>query len=105
VAAQRGTPAPPATGSVEEAGRQAFQRYGCIGCHTVAGFSTGSIGPNLTHIGGRATIAAGMLMNTEDHLRRWIENPPALKPGAMMPSMHVSATDLPALIAYLQSLK
>jgi cytochrome c oxidase subunit 2 len=105
VAAQRSTPAPPRAGSVEEAGRQAFQRYGCIGCHTVAGFSSGTLGPNLTHIGGRTTIAAGMMMNSEEHLRRWIENPPAMKPGALMPSMHVSATDLAPLIAYLQSLK
>jgi cytochrome c oxidase subunit II len=105
VAAQRATPAPPAPGSVEEAGSQAFRKYGCIGCHTVAGFATGIIGPNLTHVGGRTSIAGATMMNTEDHLRQWIGNPPEMKPGSLMPDMHVSAADLPALVAYLQSLK
>ena len=104
-AAQRATPAPPAPESPEEAGRQAFQRYGCIGCHTVAGFSSGRLGPDLTHVGGRSTIAAGLVTNTTEHLRDWIDDPLALKPGTLMPDMHVSAPDLPALVAYLQSLK
>jgi cytochrome c oxidase subunit II len=105
VAAQRVQPAPPAAGSTAAAGQQAFQKYGCIGCHTVAGFSAGQLGPNLTHVGSRTTIAGASMMNTEQHLRDWIGNPPGMKPGSMMPNMHVSAADLPALIAYLQSLK
>jgi cytochrome c oxidase subunit 2 len=105
VADQQATPAPPADGSVEAAGRQAFQRYGCIGCHTVAGVSQGVVGPNLTHVGSRTTIAGGTMMNTADHLRQWIGNPPEMKPGSLMPNMHVGTADLPALIAYLQSLK
>jgi cytochrome c oxidase subunit 2 len=105
VAAQRAVPPAPAPDSPEAAGKQAFQKYGCIGCHTVAGVSAGLIGPNLTHVGSRATIAGASMMNTEQHLRDWIGNPPAMKPGSMMPNMHVSAADLPALIAYLQSLK
>ena len=105
VAGQHATPASPAKGSPAEAGRQAFQRYGCIGCHTVAGFSSGVIGPNLTHVGSRTTIAGSTMMNTEQHLRDWIGNPPAMKPGSMMPNMHVSAPDISALVAYLQSLK
>jgi cytochrome c oxidase subunit 2 len=105
VAAQRATPAPPAKGTVEESGRQAFQRYGCIGCHTVAGFSAGSIGPNLTHVGTRTTIAGGAMMNTEEHLRSWIDDPKAMKPGSMMPKMGVPPADMSALVAYLMSLK
>jgi cytochrome c oxidase subunit 2 len=105
VAEQRAAPAAPAAGSLEETGSQDFRKYGCIGCHTIAGFSAGIIGPNLTHVGSRTTIAGGTMMNTEDHLRQWIGNPPEMKPGSLMPDMHVSATDLSALVAYLQSLK
>lgn len=105
VAAQRATPAPPAPGSVEAAGQEAFRRFGCIGCHTVAGVSQGVLGPNLTHVGSRTTIAGATMLNTTDHLRQWISDPPGMKPGSLMPDMHVSAAALPALIAYLQSLK
>lgn len=105
VAAQRSEPAAPASGTPEAAGQAAFRKYGCIGCHTVAGVSAAQIGPNLTHVGGRTTIAGASFMNTEQHLRDWIGNPPAMKPGSLMPDMHVSAPDLAALIAYLQSLK
>ena len=106
VAAQRDTaPRTPAAGTPEAAGKAAFQKYGCIGCHTVRGVSAGIIGPNLSHVGSRTTIAGGTMMNTEDHLRAWIGNPPGMKPGAMMPAMHVSEAELPALVAYLESLK
>ena len=80
-------------------------KYGCIGCHTVAGYSNGPIGPNLTHVASRSMIAGDIMMNTEQHLRDWIGNPPGMKPGSIMPNLHVSQTDLSALIAYLQSLK
>ena len=105
VGGQRAVPSAPVKGSAEEAGRQAFQRYACIGCHMVAGLSNSPIGPSLTHVGSRTTIAAGTMMNTEDHLRSWIGDPPAMKPGSLMPNMHVSATDISVLVAYLQSLK
>jgi cytochrome c oxidase subunit 2 len=105
VAAQQVVPAAPAKGSPEDAGRAAFQKYGCIACHTVAGISAGLIGPNLTHVGSRGMIAGDIMMNTEQHLRDWIANPPGMKPGSIMPNMHVSQPDLTVLIAYLQSLK
>lgn len=105
VAAQHVTPPAPAKGSPLEAGRAAFQRFGCIGCHTVAGFANGTIGPNLTHVGSRATIAGSTMMNTEEHLRSWIDNPPGMKPGSMMPRMGVPPADIAMLVAYLMSLK
>lgn len=105
VANQKTTPALPAKGTPEEAGRADFQKYGCIGCHTVAGYSNGPIGPNLTHVASRSMIAGDIMMNTEQHLRDWIANPPGMKPGSIMPNLHVSQPDLTALIAYLQSLK
>jgi cytochrome c oxidase subunit 2 len=105
VADQRSAAAAPAKGSPAEQGQQAFTRYGCIGCHTIAGVSSGIIGPNLTHVGSRTTIAGGTMMNTEDHLRAWIGDPPAMKPGSMMPKMGVPPADISLLVAYLQSLK
>ena len=104
-AAQAATPRAPAKNSVEQRGQDAFRRYGCIGCHTVTGVSTGVIGPNLTHVGSRTTIAGGMLPSAADMLGKWIENPQGVKPGALMPRMGVKADDMTALVAYLQSLK
>ena len=53
-----------------KAGEQQFTLSGCIGCHTVQGnkLAVGKAGPNLTHVGSRTTIAAGVLSNNEDNL-------------------------------------
>lgn len=102
---QRAAPAAPARGSAAERGRQVFGRSACIACHTIAGVSSGTIGPDLSHVGGRATIAGALFPNTTDNLRRWIANAPALKPGALMPAQALPEDDLAALVAYLQSLK
>ncbi len=102
---QRAAPATPAKGSPAEAGLQVFRRSACIGCHTIAGVAQGKVGPDLSHVGGRATIAGALFPNTTETLHRWILNAPSLKPGALMPPQNVSPQDLDALIAYLQSLK
>lgn len=102
---QRAAPATPAKGSPEEAGQQVFRRSGCIGCHTIAGISQGKVGPDLSHVGGRATIAGALFPNTPEMLRRWIMNAPSQKPGALMTPQNLSPQDLNAVIAYLQSLK
>ena len=102
---QRAAPVAPAKGSPAEAGLQVFRRSACIGCHTIAGVAQGKIGPDLSHVGGRATIAGALFPNTSETLHRWIMNAPSLKPGALMPPQNLSPQDLDALIAYLQSLK
>ena len=102
---QRAGPAAPAQGSPAERGQKVFRRSACIACHTITGISQGKIGPELTHVGGRATIAGALFPNTTDMLRRWITNAPSLKPGALMPPQGLSAADLDAVVAYLQSLK
>jgi cytochrome c oxidase subunit 2 len=102
---QRAAPVTPARGSVEERGQQIFRRSACIGCHTITGVAAGKVAPDLSHMGGRATIAGALFPNTTESLRRWIANAPALKPGAMMPPQSLSAEDLDAVVAYLQSLK
>ena len=102
---QRAGPATPPKGSPEELGQQVFRRSACIGCHTIQGVSAGKVGPELTHVGGRATIAGALFPNTAETLHRWIMNAPALKPGALMPPQGLSPADLDAVVAYLQSLK
>ena len=68
-------------------GRQLFFGAGtCVVCHAVGGtVAASTIGPNLTHVGSRTTIAAGLYPNDAEHLARWIKNAPAMKPGVIMP--------------------
>ncbi|MHB1072010.1 MAG: cytochrome c oxidase subunit II [Gemmatimonadaceae bacterium] len=72
-------------------GRQLFSQGqgACIGCHTVRGVPTamGVIGPNLTHLGSRHTIGAGLYPNDAQHLTAWIRNARAMKPGVLMPTL------------------
>ena len=101
----RGGPVTPAKGSAEEKGQQIYRRSACIGCHTITGVSSAKVGPDLSHVGSRGTIAGALFPNNTESLHRWIQNAPGLKPGALMPPQNFSAEDLDALVAYLQSLK
>jgi cytochrome c oxidase subunit 2 len=64
----------------------------------------GILGPDLTHLKSRRTIAAGMLPNTPGNLSAWIANAQALKPGCRMPTMALSGPELSAIVAYLDTL-
>jgi cytochrome c oxidase subunit 2 len=78
----------------------------CSSCHVVRGQVAGtSIGPDLTHVGSRATLAGGVLANNADTLRAWIADPQRYKPGVLMPKVPLAAADLDAVVAYLASLK
>ena len=70
-------------------GKQAFLMGGCVGCHTVGGdaIAKGLVGPNLTHVGTRHTIGAGLYENTPLHLALWIKSSPHMKPGSKMPTI------------------
>lgn len=107
VAGQEAAPAVPAKGSLAEQGKAVFGRSACIGCHTIQGVSPGTIGPSLTHVGSRATLAGGMYPNDSAHLAGWIADAPSLKPGSIMTRMKppLSDADIAALVAYFQSLK
>ena len=88
------------------AGLQIFLKAGCAKCHTIRGTAAnGTMGPDLTHLGSRRTLGAGLLPNTPGGLSGWIANPKALKPGVHMPANYLAADDLLALVAYLESLK
>jgi cytochrome c oxidase subunit II len=72
-----------------ERGREIYSRSSCIGCHKISGnpMSAGVLGPNLTHIASRYTIAGAYYANTTENLVRWIKNAPAMKPGSLMPAI------------------
>jgi cytochrome c oxidase subunit 2 len=81
------------TGDAERGAAQ-FARSACIGCHTVRGTIAASpVGPNLTHIGTRSTIAAGIYPNDARHLRLWIKNARIMKPGSQMPTLGLGQRD------------
>jgi cytochrome c oxidase subunit II len=102
---QRDTAATP-TDSVARRGREVFLASSCVMCHTIGGTPAGSrIGPDLTHLASRSTIAAGTLPNTRANLMGWIVDPQVIKPGAKMPPNRLSGPDLSALVTYLETLK
>jgi cytochrome c oxidase subunit 2 len=101
-----GRPAPEPTDSAAARGRQVFLANGCGMCHAVRGTEArGAAGPDLTHLKGRATLAAGTVPNTPGHLMGWIANPQALKPGNTMPRVPLHPADLHALVRYLETLR
>jgi len=94
----------------------------CLGCHMINGVPSmiGVIGPNLTHVATRTTIAAGLYPNDAQHLARWIKNAEAMKPGSIMPVLGAGQYDprmkmmslvklsdqqIADIVAYLQTLK
>jgi len=88
-------------------GQRLFLDVGCGACHAVRGTeAAGEIGPDLTHLASRATLAAGTLPMTRDALERWISDPQAVKPGALMPAFGVLGESRVAdIAAYLASLE
>lgn len=104
VKGQQTAPAAPSGDAAK--GADVFNRSACIGCHTIEGTKgQGKVGPNLTHFGGRISIAAGTLLNTPENLALWLKNPQAIKPENDMPNLGLSQDDIQALVAYLESLK
>ena len=88
-------------------GRQLFLAHRCGQCHTVRGTpAVGTLGPDLTHVGGRQSLGAGLLPNGAGALAGWIVGVQQLKPGSKMPSFNqFSGEELRALAAYLDSLR
>jgi len=86
-------------------GQAVFLRNACVSCHAIAGTSaTGRFGPDLTHVASRETIASGAVPNTPENLKKWIDNPAHMKPGSLMPAMHLNDRDVDTITAYLSTL-
>lgn len=87
-------------------GRALFERTACINCHRVAGtVANGTVGPDLTHLMSRSTLASGVARNDGETLRRWLRDPNHLKPGVLMPAMQLGERDLDRVVAYLMTLQ
>ena len=65
----------------------------------------GTTGPNLSHVASRSTIAAALMERTDENLARWLKDPPAMKPGSIMPNLALTESQIGALVAYLQTLE
>lgn len=89
------------------AGRSLFLSSGCAACHTVRGTpANGLAGPDLTHVGSRKTLGAGILPNNPGTMAGWIADSQAIKPANRMPAYHqFSGAELLALTDYMVSLK
>lgn len=97
--------APTLSGAAAQ-GEQIFLSGACVGCHMVNGTKAqGQVGPNLTHFASRSVFAGGILTNTPENLARWLQDPQAVKQGALMPNLHLSQDQISQLVAYLTSLK
>jgi cytochrome c2 len=91
-----------------DTGRSLVSAKGCIACHTIAPISTSTVGPCLNDVGDVAKhpkIAAGALDNNEANLKRWLANPPAVKPGTVMPNLGLSPAEIDSLVLFLQAQK
>ncbi|WP_323764434.1 c-type cytochrome [Marinovum sp.] len=90
----------------EKRGAALFLSEGCGGCHAVRGTeASGTVGPDLTHLAGRTTLAAGLLPMEQPALARWLADPEHFKPGVEMPAYgHLPEEDLQALAQYLMGL-
>jgi cytochrome c oxidase subunit II len=88
-------------------GRQLFNEVGCAACHRIAGTAAqGLSGPDLTHVGSRQSLGAGILPNTRGTLTGWIGDSQSIKPNNRMPAYRsLPAAELTALAAYMESLK
>jgi cytochrome c oxidase subunit II len=105
VANMKATAANPTAADAQK-GAQIFATGACTGCHTIDGTkAAGKVGPNLTHIGSHTTLAGAVLENTPQNMAMWIHNPPAVKPGSIMPNLNLPDDQVTALVAYLESLK
>ncbi len=88
-------------------GRNLFMDVGCAACHRVAGTeANGLAGPDLTHVGSRRTLGAGILPNHLGTMMGWIGDSQSIKPGNRMPSYDMlSAGELEAIALWLEQQK
>ena len=97
--------ASPAPGLAATRGGMDFVTH-CGACHTVRGTdAAGTLGPDLSHLASRSTIASASFPNNPENLRHWISDPQSLKPGALMPAPELSKEALDGIQAYLGQLK
>jgi cytochrome c len=101
-------PGPPPNPTAVAEGQALMAQKGCGGCHVVPGVAgaSGTIGPSLAGVASRTSIAGGAVPNNgPDDLKRWILDPPAVKPGTQMPKLGLSDDEATKIVAYLATLR
>lgn len=99
-------PAPEPANEQIRYGQQLFLGSSCVYCHAVRGTNANAtIGPDLTHLASRQTIASGILDNTRGNLAGWIVDPQHIKPGNKMPPTNLAGEEVQALLDYLETLE
>jgi cytochrome c oxidase subunit II len=97
---------PPPTDPLEQRGQAAFMAGPCSLCHAISGTdASATLGPDLSHVASRRSLAAGALRNDASSMSAWLANPQAIKPGNHMPAMNLQGEQIEALTAYLESLQ
>jgi cytochrome c oxidase subunit 2 len=105
--AHQAAPAQEPTPPLAAHGQMLFLANGCSACHTIRGTpADGVVGPDLTHVGGRLSLGAGILPNNPEAFLRWIARIDEVKPGVHMPAFGMlPPEDLQALAVYLEGLQ
>ncbi len=104
--ADQAAPRRPPTTPAERRGERVFLTQGCQSCHTIRGTSASAdVGPDLTHVASRTTLAALTIPNNTGQLAAWIADPQHVKPGNLMPQVPLRGSQLADVVAYLESLE
>ena len=105
--AAQASPSRAPSSAAEVAGRDLFLKSGCGACHTIRGTEAhGLVGPDLTHLGSRRSVAIDTLPLTPDNIARFIADGQHIKPGNLMPPFRIfSDAELEALSLYLAGLR
>ena len=104
--ANMAAPAASPTTATAQAGERVFMASQCASCHEIRGTAArGLVGPDLTHLATRRTLAGAEIRNTPAELRAWIASPQSIKDGSRMPNLGLSATEYDQIAAYLEGLR
>jgi cytochrome c oxidase subunit 2 len=113
IAAQKKAVVKPESGAAADGYQLFLGKGGCLACHTAIGAENNlftRVGPNLTHLKSRETFAGATFANTAENLKRWVTDPPAMKPmrpeqGTGMPNRHLSKDEVDKIVAFLETLQ
>jgi cytochrome c oxidase subunit 2 len=98
--------APTPRSPLAQAGYNYVTTRQCAACHNIGGTpASGTVGPDLTHLASRRSIAAGTMPMSQGNLYGWVADPQSIKPGNKMPTIGLEPDQLHAVVAYLETLK
>ena len=104
--ANESKPARRPSSALARTGRRIFLHGSCSSCHSIRGTRAhGYLGPDLTHLADRKTLAALTIPNTPARLAEWLRFAQKVKPGNQMPDIRLSDAQLRALVSYLEGLR